>query len=172
VKALEVKNVCHWFGDNLVLHNVNLEIAAGQIVSMVGPSGCGKSTLLRAILGTHPPRTGEILADGTLVDGPTRDVGIVYQHYSLYDFLTAQQNAAFGLMLDQTSLLFRFSQGLNWRKLRRLRFARCFQWPRLRRLHLQQAAEFLDKVGLETPSGSIRMKCRAACASAWPSPRR
>jgi len=153
VQALEVKGVSHWFGDNLVLANINLEIAAGQIVSMVGPSGCGKSTLLRAILGTHPPRAGRILADGKLVDGPTRDVGIVYQHYSLYDFLTAQQNVAFGPMLDQTSLLFRFSQGfswrqLSWRQLRRLRFARCFQWPRLRRLHLQQAAELLEKVGL------------------------
>ena len=68
MNALEVKNVCHWFGDNLVLYNVNLEIAAGQIVSMVGPSGCGKSTLLRAILGTHPPRKGEILAEGRLVN--------------------------------------------------------------------------------------------------------
>ena len=134
MQSLEVKRVSHWFGDNLVLHNVDLKIAAGQIVSMVGPSGCGKSTLLRAILGTHPPKAGKILAEGVLVDKPTRDVGIVYQHYSLYDFLTAQQNVAFGLMLDQTSLPFRIF--------------RCFDWRGLRGRHLQQSAELLEKVGL------------------------
>lgn len=158
MQALEVKNVSHWFGDHLVLHNVNLEIAAGQIVSMVGPSGCGKSTLLRAILGTHPPRAGEIVADGKLIDGPTRDVGIVYQHYSLYDFLTAQQNVAFGLMLDQTSLLLRFFQ--------------CFKWWKLRKQHLQQAIEWLEKVGLrdaihlypQEMSGGMRQRVAIAQA--------
>jgi NitT/TauT family transport system ATP-binding protein len=132
--ALEVKNVSHWFGTNLVLHNVNLQVAAGQIVSMVGPSGCGKSTLLRAILGTHPPREGTIYAEDKLVDQPTRDVGIVYQHYSLYDFLTAQQNVAIGLMFDQTSLPFRFFH--------------FFKWASLHKRHLQQAAELLENVDL------------------------
>ena len=134
MKALEVANVSHWFGTNRVLHNVNLQVDAGQIVSVVGPSGCGKSTLLRAILVTHPPKEGEIHVGGKLIDRPTRDVGIVYQHYSLYDFLTAQGNAAFGLMLDQTSLPFR-----------------CFQfwkWRRLRKQHVEQAAALLIKVGL------------------------
>ncbi|NQT12770.1 MAG: ATP-binding cassette domain-containing protein [Planctomycetes bacterium] len=135
MKALEVANVSHWFGTNRVLHDVNLEIEAGQIVSVVGPSGCGKSTLLRAILGTHPPKKGEIRVDGELIDRPNRNVGIVYQHYSLYDFLTAQQNAAFGLMLDQTSLPFRAFQ--FWR------------WRRLHKQHMEQAAALLIKVGLE-----------------------
>ena len=135
MNALEVNNVSHWFGSNLVLHEVNLRVAAGQIVSMVGPSGCGKSTLLRAILGTHPPNKGRILAEGVVVDSPTRDVGIVYQHYSLYDFLTAQQNVAVGLMFDQTTLPFRFFQ--------------CYRWWQLRRQHMQQAAELLEKVNLK-----------------------
>ena len=158
MNALELNNVCHWFGDNLVLHNVNLQITAGQIVSMVGPSGCGKSTLLRAILGTHPPGAGQILADGKRVEAPTRDVGIVYQHYSLYDFLTAQQNVAFGLMLDQTSLPFRCFQ--------------CFKWWKLHRRHLQQAAELLEKVGLGDALGlypnemSGGMRQRVAIAQA------
>jgi len=134
MNALEVKNVSHWFGTNLVLHDVNLDIAAGQIVSLVGPSGCGKSTLLRAILGTHPPKEGEIRADGVLIDGPTRDVGIVYQHYSLYDFLTAQQNVAIGPMFDQTSLFFRFFQ--------------FFPWRQLHQQHLRRARELLTKFGL------------------------
>ena len=132
--ALEVINVNHWYGKNRVLHNVNLQIAAGQIVAVVGPSGCGKSTLLRAILGTHPPSSGEIIANGHNITEPTRDVGIVYQNYSLYEFLNARDNVSFGLKLDQTS----FPQ-------------RVFGFPSYlhkRREHQQQSEAFLDKVGL------------------------
>ncbi|MEM7316996.1 MAG: ATP-binding cassette domain-containing protein, partial [Planctomycetota bacterium] len=132
--ALDVKDVRHWFGDNRVLGGVNITIPAGQIVSVVGPSGCGKSTLLRAILGTHPPKAGEIWTSGKRVTSPNRDVGIVYQHYSLYDFLTAKQNVAFGLMLDETSLPFRAFMPWQW-------------WP-LRRKHLAEAELYLEKVHL------------------------
>ena len=51
--VLKCQDLRHWYGPKLVLHNVNIQIARGQIVGLVGPSGCGKSTLLRAI-GTHP----------------------------------------------------------------------------------------------------------------------
>ncbi|GAA4428439.1 ABC transporter ATP-binding protein [Bremerella cremea] len=131
---LEIVDVSHAYGPKKVLNNVNLRVGAGQVVALVGPSGCGKSTLLRAILGTHPPQSGQVLVGEKVVDGPTRDVGIVYQHYSLYEFLTARQNVAFGLMLDQTSLPFRVFNYFAWRK--------------LRKQHLEQADEFLKKVGL------------------------
>lgn len=132
--ALQVKDVHHWFGKNQVLGGINITIPAGQIVSIVGPSGCGKSTLLRAILGTHPPKRGEIWTGKTRVTSPNRNVGIVYQHYSLYDFLTARQNVAFGLMLDETSLPFRAFAPWAW-------------WP-LRKKHLAAAEEYLKKVHL------------------------
>ncbi|MCA9212091.1 MAG: ABC transporter ATP-binding protein [Planctomycetales bacterium] len=132
--VLGCNNVSHWFGTKRVLNNVNLEIAAGQILAVVGPSGCGKSTLLRAILGTHPPKAGEITANGVPVTKPNRNVGIVYQNYSLYDFLTARDNVAFGLMLDQTSLSRRVFQYFHWRQLREEQRA--------------QATELLDKVNL------------------------
>ncbi len=132
--ALSVAGVHHWFGDNRVLGDVNFEIADGQIVAVVGPSGCGKSTLLRAILGTHPPRQGSILADGKPVNMPSRDVGIVYQHYSLFDFMTARENVAFGLKLDETSIPFRMFNYFGWRK--------------IRKEHLRAADEILDKVQL------------------------
>ena len=138
--ALEVRGVSHWFGSKRVLHDVNLRIAAGQFVALVGPSGCGKSTLLRAILGTHPPRQGEILAEGIRIKGPSRHVGIVYQDYSLYPFLTAQENVAIGPMFDRTSLPFRFFQ--------------FYKWWLLRRRHMQQAAELLEKVALKDAAGS------------------
>ncbi len=139
--VLESRSVNHWFGPKKVLFDIDLKVARGQIVSLVGPSGCGKSTLLRAIVGTHLPRKGEIVIfsgdkghTGDRVTGPGRDRGIVYQQYSLFPFLTAQQNVAFGLMMDQTNLAFRFFQFPKWR--------------RLRKQHLEEAAAFLEKLGL------------------------
>lgn len=132
--ALEICDVSHWYGNNRILNKINLRIEAGQIVALVGPSGCGKSTLLQAILGTHPPSEGQILADGQPIEGPSRHVGIVYQNYSLYDFLTAQENVAFGLKLNETSLLYR-SIGYP-------------AYRRVRQEHLTQANQFLHRVGL------------------------
>ncbi len=139
--ALDCRGVHHWFGRKKVLFDVNLRLRRGQFLGLVGPSGCGKSTLLRGIVGTHLPRQGQILihtSRGTQglvpVVGPGRDRGIVYQHYTLMPFLTALENVAIGLMLDQTSI------PLRW-----LAFPK---WRRRRREHLRDAAEFLDKVRL------------------------
>ena len=138
--VLECRGLNHWFGDFHVLHDINLKIVRGEIVALVGPSGCGKSTLLRAILGTHPPRKGQVLVtheddpQPVEVKNPGRDRGIVYQNYSLYPFLTAQQNVAIGLMFDQTNIPFRFFK--------------FFKWRRIRKEHLAQAAEMLEKLKL------------------------
>ena len=134
--AMEVKDVSHSFGnDKKVLNKVNLTVPAGQFLALVGPSGCGKSTLLRACLGTHPPKCGEIFAENAQVLSPSRNVGIVYQHYSLYDFLTAERNVAFGLAQDQTNMFYRtFGYFSGWRE--------------LRRKHIEQSKEMLRKVGL------------------------
>jgi NitT/TauT family transport system ATP-binding protein len=133
--VLDIQQVNHAFGPKRVLFDVNLKIVRGQIVALVGPSGCGKSTLLRAILGTHPPSEGQVLMDGAEVAGPSRSRGIVYQRYSLFPFLTALDNVAFGLMLDQTNLPYRTFQPWKWWK--------------LKRSQRETAAAMLDKVGLE-----------------------
>ncbi len=156
--ALDVRGVSHWYGSKRILNNVNIRIEAGQIVGLVGPSGCGKSTLLKAILGTHPPSAGEIYADGERIQSPTRHVGIVYQNYSLYDFLTAEGNVAFGLKLDSTSLPFRFFMFPKWLALRKQHFA--------------QARDYLKEVGLGAACGhyphelSGGMRQRVAIAQA------
>ena len=132
---LDIEDVSQWFGNNRVLHEINLQVVQGQFVAMVGASGCGKSTLLRAILGTVPPKKGKIQTDGYTVMGPNRHVGIVYQRYGLYQFLTAEQNVALGLMLDETSVLGRLS--MPWK------------WFPLRKQHLEEARALLVKFRLE-----------------------
>lgn len=142
--VLKIQNLYHWFGPKLVLHDINIEIARGQIVSIVGPSGCGKSTLFRAIIGTHPPRRGEIIVkhpDGSEdpVRGPGRDRGIVYQNYALFDFLTVLENVAFGLMLDETKPIDRWFRRAWWRELRKKHHEKAFAL--LERVGLASAAE-------------------------------
>ena len=157
--ALAVRGVRKAFGTHRVLGGVDLVVPAGQIVALVGPSGCGKSTLLRAILGTHPPDAGTVAAGGAAVTRPGRDVGIVYQHYTLYEFLTARENVALGLKLDRTSLPFRLFRYPKWRRLR-AEFDR-------------EADAFLARVGLGAAAGlypremSGGMRQRVAVAQAF-----
>jgi len=132
--VLNVEGVCQQFGEQRVLHDVNLSIVQGQFVSLVGASGCGKSTLFRAILGTDPPTKGTIDTDGIPVEGPNRNVGIVYQRYGLYQFLTAEENVAFGPMLDQTNLFHRTFMPWHW-------------WPK-RKKQLEEARELLTRLKL------------------------
>jgi NitT/TauT family transport system ATP-binding protein len=132
--VLDVQNVNHYFGNKNVLYNINLKIAQGEIVSVVGPSGCGKSTLFRAMLGTHPAKSGKIYEGDQLITGPNRHVGIVYQQYSLFPFLTAKENVAVGLRLDGTNLPFRIFHPI--------------QWYRLKKSHVKASEDFLEKLHL------------------------
>ncbi|MBU0813366.1 MAG: ABC transporter ATP-binding protein [Gammaproteobacteria bacterium] len=77
------------------LKTVNLDIQANEFITFVGASGCGKSTLLRIIAGLETLSCGEILLDGKPVDGPGVDRAMVFQHYSLYPWLTVMKNIKF-----------------------------------------------------------------------------
>ncbi|MCL2898760.1 ABC transporter ATP-binding protein [Brenneria tiliae] len=74
------------------LTGVDIEIPAGQFLSIVGPSGCGKSTLLRLIGGLDLPSAGEILIDDVRVRGPRREIGTVFQTPVLFPWRTALEN--------------------------------------------------------------------------------
>ena len=77
------------------LEGINLDIRANEFVTFVGASGCGKSTLLRTIGGLEVQTSGDLLVDGQAVTGPGIDRAMVFQHYSLYPWMTVCQNIKF-----------------------------------------------------------------------------
>ncbi|MCA0249646.1 MAG: ABC transporter ATP-binding protein [Proteobacteria bacterium] len=79
------------------LQPVSLEVGDNDFITVLGPSGCGKSTLLRLVAGLETPSTGEILLDGVPISGPGADRGVVFQSYTLFPWLTVQENICFGL---------------------------------------------------------------------------
>ncbi|MCE7481859.1 ABC transporter ATP-binding protein [Microbacterium profundi] len=88
------------YGANRVLHGVDLDIAPGEFVSLLGPSGCGKTTALRVLAGLESADAGAVLLGGQDVSRtPTnkRDIGMVFQSYSLFPHLRVEDNTAFGL---------------------------------------------------------------------------
>jgi NitT/TauT family transport system ATP-binding protein len=96
--------VCKRFGDSnhgpLVLDRISLTMHTGQFLALLGSSGSGKSTLMRLVAGLEQPSSGSISLDGQPVRGPGSDRGMVFQKYSLYPWLTAAQNVAFGMELQ------------------------------------------------------------------------
>jgi putative spermidine/putrescine transport system ATP-binding protein len=97
---LRLESITQTFGDFIAVRDINLDVAAGELVALLGPSGCGKSTLLRIISGFIQQTEGRVLFDGQPVDhlSPSqRGVGIVFQNYALFPHMTVAQNVAYGL---------------------------------------------------------------------------
>lgn len=76
---------------------VDFEVRENDFVTILGPSGCGKSTMLRIVAGLDFPTTGQVVLDGQPVEGPGADRGMVFQSYTLFPWLTIDQNIRFGL---------------------------------------------------------------------------
>ena len=85
------------------LQDVSLDIRANEFITFVGASGCGKSTLLRSIGGLEQHSAGEILVEGAPIHGPGIDRAMVFQHYSLYPWLTVMDNIKFCRQLKVVS---------------------------------------------------------------------
>ncbi len=79
------------------LRNLSLTVEDGEFVCVVGASGCGKTTLLRLLAGLTFPDSGEVRIDGKPVAGPGTDRSIVFQNYTLFPWMTARRNVAFGI---------------------------------------------------------------------------
>ena len=78
------------------LDNISLEVSENEFSVIVGPSGCGKTSLLRLVAGLIKPTEGAIFLDDAQVTGPGKDRGMVFQSYTLFPWLTVQDNVEFG----------------------------------------------------------------------------
>jgi putative spermidine/putrescine transport system ATP-binding protein len=99
---LELQNLHRDFGTNKALDGIEIELGEGEFLSLLGPSGCGKTTALRLVAGFDRPDQGRIVVDGkdvTRVAPNKRDMGMVFQAYSLFPNMTAAQNVEFGLRI-------------------------------------------------------------------------
>ncbi|SKB03820.1 ABC transporter ATP-binding protein [Aeromicrobium choanae] len=104
---IELRNVGQTFwvrGDEdkklrefVALDGLDLDIRAGEFLTLVGPSGCGKSTVLDLISGLSAPTSGSITVDGTPITGPGLDRSVVFQQYTLLPWRSAQANIEFAL---------------------------------------------------------------------------
>jgi spermidine/putrescine transport system ATP-binding protein len=103
---VEIKGVNKIYGDNHVVHDLNLTVYEGEFLTMLGPSGCGKTTILRMIGGFEEPTEGMIYIEGERVDMKEpfqRNVNTVFQSYALFPHMNIFQNIAYGLKMKKIS---------------------------------------------------------------------
>ncbi|NLF80855.1 MAG: ABC transporter ATP-binding protein [Clostridia bacterium] len=129
--AIDISHVSFAYKDHhqtdLVLRDVDLHIRDGEFVCIIGHSGCGKSTLLNLVAGLLLPDGGRVELSGRPIDGPGTDRAMVFQHYSLFPWMTAKNNVVFGIRQAKKTL----------KKNQALRLAQ----------------EYLQKVGMEQAGG-------------------
>ncbi len=114
------RNVTKVYGKDVVaVDDINLEIEAGKLVTLLGPSGCGKTTTLRMIAGLEMATQGSIHIgdrDVTLLPATDRDVSMVFQSYALFPHMTVMENVSYGLGFsgfDKSETKDRAAQGLD-----------------------------------------------------------
>ena len=97
---LDIRQLRKQFGTVVAVDSVDLSVGSGELLSLLGPSGCGKTTVLRILAGFEQPSRGDVLVDGkSIKDVPAnrRNMGMVFQAYSLFPTMTARHNVEFGL---------------------------------------------------------------------------
>jgi putative spermidine/putrescine transport system ATP-binding protein len=105
-KNLKLANVTKRFGNVIALDKFNFEVGVGELVALLGPSGCGKTTALRVVAGLENQDSGQVfVGDKDISSTPAhkRNMGMVFQAYSLFPNLTAEENVAFGLQMRKVN---------------------------------------------------------------------
>ena len=135
--VLELFNTFQEYSGRIILNDISLRIRKGEFVTIVGPTGCGKSTMLRMVLGSERPSQGIAAMEENLIKRPDRRRGIVFQKYSLFDFMNVRDNVMFGLELEQFNLADNY-----------LRKIIPFLYRKKVKKFREEADHFLGKVGL------------------------
>jgi len=135
--VIELFNTYQEYSGRVILNDISLRIRKGEFVTIVGPTGCGKSTMLRMVLGSERPSRGVAAMEANIIKRPDRRRGIVFQKYSLFDFMNVRDNVMFGLELEQ------FSLAHIW-----IRKILPFVYRKRVKKFREEADHFLEKVGL------------------------
>ena len=99
---LELQKLHKEFGDFTAIEEIDIALEPGEFLSLLGPSGCGKTTALRIVAGFETPTSGRVVVEGndvTNIPANKRDMGMVFQAYSLFPNMTAESNVEFGLRI-------------------------------------------------------------------------
>ena len=97
---IRAENITKKFKTKTVLEDISFTIKRGEFLSLLAPSGCGKTTILRILIGIEKPTSGHIYKDDVdITNAPPKDrnIGIVFQNYSLFPWMTTRKNIEFGI---------------------------------------------------------------------------
>ncbi len=118
--GLELIGLTKTFGEGnsdaplYVLDDIHCRVEEGTFVSIVGPSGCGKTTLLRVVAGLEVPSSGKVLLDGRELSYQTDRIGLVFQEYALFPWLTTIQNVQLGLEIMEVPKKERLAAAMDY----------------------------------------------------------
>lgn len=167
--SILVENLSKTFLNYRALDQINLEVKTGSLVALIGPSGSGKSTLLRIIAGLEMPDEGRIWLGGknaTYSSIQERDIGFVFQNYSLFNNMNVYENIAFGLEIrgiDTSSIANRVKQLLQLIQLEKMatRYPSQLSGGQKQRIALARALAINPKILLlDEPFGALDVKVR------------
>ncbi|MHB8612232.1 MAG: ABC transporter ATP-binding protein [Candidatus Dormibacteraceae bacterium] len=167
---VRLENLKRTYGPVTALDDLSLTIAPGELVALLGPSGCGKTTALRLLAGLEEADGGRVVIDGkdvTTVPANRRDVGMVFQAYSLFPHMVAWENVAFGLQMRKVGPAERKKRALDMLDLVGLapyanRYATQLSGGQQQRVALARALAIQPKVLLlDEPLSALDAKVRS-----------
>jgi len=167
--SVELVDVTKQYGDVVAVDKINLEVHAGEFLSLLGPSGCGKTTTLRMLAGFEQPDAGFIRISGEYVQGVPphkRDVNTVFQHYALFPHMSVAENVAYGLRqrgVNKAEIATRVTEALDMVQMSKLAERRPRQMSGGQQQRVAVARALVNRPSillLDEPLGALDRKLR------------